>query len=316
MPSFRNFNPKDLNALYEVRLLTAKANGADELSTLETIPSFEQFNKNLSNNHCVPEKDIIVVESEEKIIGYGTVGWWEEAAGTYLYLHQGFVLPEWRHKGIGNNLLKKLQERIKEIAKDHPTKSKAVCGANASSSEKETLQLLEKDGYKIVWSQVEMEFTDFNKLTDLEVPLGFEIKPVAPENYREVYEVNKKVYAGTWGDVPVSDEDYQEFLEDNPDPSLWTVAWLGNQIAGFVLSFIAKGIGVVNEVSVLPEFRRKGLARALLINNLRLLQTKGIKVVRLHTDAEGKAGARQLYESLGFKPLKVSYRLRKPITEF
>ena len=108
-----------------------------------------------------------------------------------------------------------------------------------------------------------------------------------------------------------SDDDYNEFLEDSANTDLWTVAWCNDKLAGFVLSYVANGRAVINEVTVLPHFRRKGLAKALMITNLKLLEKTGVTVVRLHTDAEGRAGGRQLYEKLGFKPLKIHFRLRK-----
>ena len=145
-------------------------------------------------------------------------------------------------------------------------------------------------------------------------PEGFELRPVASElEQRQVYDANKRVYAGQFGNSQPSEADYLEFLEDNPDPSLWKVLWHDDKVAGFVLSRMRPNGAEVMEVSVMPEFRRRGLGSYLMIESLLELRDRGVDEVRLHTGTEGKMGGRQLYESLGFEALKEHYRYRKPI---
>ena len=59
-----------------------------------------------------------------------------------------------------------------------------------------------------------------------------------------------------------------------------------------------KKSGRVNSVYVLPAFRRRGVARALMLAGIDWIRTKGCVVVRLNSSEDGIA----LYESLGFKP--------------
>lgn len=55
----------------------------------------------------------------------------------------------------------------------------------------------------------------------------------------------------------------------------------------------------VDELSVLPVFRRQGVARALLRHTLSLAATLGLAGVRLLVRPENEA-ARRLYQALGF----------------
>jgi ribosomal protein S18 acetylase RimI-like enzyme len=89
------------------------------------------------------------------------------------------------------------------------------------------------------------------------------------------------------------------------------VLYDGDSVAGFVLSRLKQSGAEMMEVSVLPKFRRHGMGTYLMISNMLELRDRGVKMIRLHTGAEGKMGGRQLYEGLGFKPLKVHYRFRK-----
>jgi ribosomal protein S18 acetylase RimI-like enzyme len=199
------------------------------------------------------------------------------------------------------------------LAADKSAPSK-VLGANASQTEAGASELLLADAYQKVWSQVEMEYTAMDKLSRLPHPEAFELRPIKSEKEkRQVYHANKRVYAGQFGNPQPSEEDYQEFIEDSSETSLWKVLWHDNDIAGFVLSRMRPNGAEVMEVSVMPEFRRRGLGTYLMVESMLELRKRGVDEVRLHTGAEGKMGGRQLYESLGFKALKEHYRYRKPL---
>jgi GNAT superfamily N-acetyltransferase len=65
-------------------------------------------------------------------------------------------------------------------------------------------------------------------------------------------------------------------------------------------TFKARRYGWVMDVYVIPEYRRRGLARRLTGHALAWLREKGIVVIRLSASDEArKAG---LYEQLGFSP--------------
>ena len=76
---------------------------------------------------------------------------------------------------------------------------------------------------------------------------------------RQVYEVNKSIYEGQFGATEKTEEDFADFIEEMSNESLWKVAYSANTIAGFVITKpIQDNIAEIMEVSVLPEFRRKG----------------------------------------------------------
>jgi mycothiol synthase len=274
--------------------------------------------ESLDSNNADPNSDVFVAvdDKTKDIVGYGKIGWWQEEDGTFVYIHQGHVDPEHRGKGVGQELLQALQSRIREVASGHPDDKPKTFGANASESEEAALKLLKKDGYKKVWSQVEMEFTDFDSLDAIEQPEGFDFRPPETlEEKRKVYELNVRVYEGTQGALPATEEGFQEYLEDHADLSLWNIAWDGENVAGFVISRSDKDKGEVSEVATAPEYRRRGLGKWLMAENIKALHDRGNDIIRLHTNSEGEQGGRQLYESMGFSALKESHRLRKPLQE-
>lgn len=314
--SIRPYTPNEIQAVHQLVDVAARHDGVDPISTLESLPTLDEFAQSLEARNTNPETDIFVAvdETTKNIVGYGKVGWWQEEDGTFVYVHQGQVDPAHRGKGIGTKLLQTLQDRIKVIAKEHPDGAPKTFATNASETEEANLKLLEQQGYRKVWSQVEMEFTDFASIESIEKPEGFEFRSaVTLEEKRKVYEANVAAYSGRPGAIEASDEDFEEFLEDNPDTSLWKIAWDGDKVAGFVLSRVDTDKGEITEVVTIPDYRRRGLGKWLMAENLRDLHARGIEIIRLHTNAEGAQGGRQLYEGMGFAALKESHRLRKPL---
>lgn len=311
----RNYQgSEDIKGMAFVRQKSAEYDHVDPFSSYESIPTEKDIESSLSDDHCNPTTDIHLWQVNNQTVGYNKIEWWTENDGTWLYLHLGWLLPEWRGKGIGTKMLQWSQNRIREIAHNHPTNGKGVFGSNATSTEKEATKILLDNGYTIVFSMVEMGFERWNQLEPLQLPGNYILKTATKDDIRTIWEINNSIYANrAWISVP-TEEDFQEFMNNSySDLSLWDIAWHENEIAGFVLSEIKNDRAEIKEVSVVEKFRRKGLATILLTNNIIKLKDRGISVIRLHTNGENVAGAKSLYEKVGFKHLKDFNRYRKPL---
>jgi len=99
--------------------------------------------------------------------------------------------------------------------------------------------------------------------------------------------------------------------------NLLFVAKSKDKIVGFALAGVprepsldvAEFVGSLNDVYVLPEFRRKGIGKKLSNHCLKKMKDMGVKTVRLTVLSENKAAVR-LYEQLGFKVYR--YGMLKP----
>lgn len=313
--TFRTWNSNsDFIGMVNVRKLCVEKDKVDTASYLEHFLTEKEMADTITLNHCNPTQDVLIVEDNGTIIGYSQICWWTENDGTWLYLHVGYLVPQYRGKGIGTRMLEWCEKRIREIAQQHPTQCKAVYGGNASSTETDKIQLLTDHGYKPVFTQVELAFTDFSSLKDLPLKEGFEIRQVGPDQLRVIWETINEAYTDRATVTAPTEDDYQEFISDpNNDLSLWQVAWAGNEIAALVLAQIKDSRAEITEVATRAIYRRQGLAQSLLAKSLRNLQTRGIQEVRLHTDRGNISGARSLYEKIGFSHLKDYIRYRKPI---
>jgi ribosomal protein S18 acetylase RimI-like enzyme len=182
--------------------------------------------------------------------------------------------------------------------------------------------LLRMDGYRPARYSYLMVRPTLEKIPELPLPQGLEVRPARPEHYHRVFEANEEAFQDHWGFIPRTEEDYERWLgEPATSPGLWQVAWDGDEIAGMVLSFVNteenlafhRRRGYTEDVCVRRPWRRRGLARALLARSLTLLRERGMTEAALGVDTENPSGALQLYESLGYRPVQSWTLYRKPV---
>lgn len=310
---FRTFcSSSDFDGMVNVRRECIETDQVDVLSRLEHFCDADEMFRTIHQNHCQPEKDVLIVEVGGKIVGYCQICWWEENDGTTLFLHVGYLVPQWRKLGVGTKMLEWCENRIIQIAYQHPNLKKAMFGANASSTEIDKLQLLENNGYLPVFTQVELEFNHQKAFDSLSLPSGFQLKPVRQSDLRLIWETINEAYADRPTVTKPTESDLQEF-STNPrnDFSLWQVAWNENEVASLVLCEIKNNVAEITEVCTKAKFRRCGLAQTLLLRGIRDLNERKVESIRLHTSGENVSGALSLYEKVGFRRLKEYLRLRK-----
>ena len=85
------------------------------------------------------------------------------------------------------------------------------------------------------------------------------------------------------------------------DPSLWVVAWDGDEVAGQCIGFPRGNAGVVDDLMVGKPWRGRGLGLALLLEVFGRLHERGYDDVFLGVDAENATGAVRVYENAGMR---------------
>jgi ribosomal protein S18 acetylase RimI-like enzyme len=294
-----------------VRAACAAYDGVDPLSVAESVPAAADLERRLAPSATFdPARDVLVVTLEGIMIGYSTVQWWTETDGTWLYLSLGWLVPEWRRRGIGTAMLHWAEGRCGELAAAHPTAGKAFYGANASETERDATALLLNEGYSVALTVLEMGLDDLTRLRDMALPAGFITRPLQPSDLVALFDSMNGCYSDhAFGEVL----HYEDWAKEQRDLSTWHVAWDERtaEMAGQVQVLIRAGRPEIEEVSVRAPYRRRGLARALIARGLDALRGKGIHSVRLRTVYENPQQAWRVYESVGFRVLKRFPRYRK-----
>jgi ribosomal protein S18 acetylase RimI-like enzyme len=147
-------------------------------------------------------------------------------------------------------------------------------------------------------------------IPDIALPDGIDVRPVLERDLQRILAAQDEAFRDHWGHRDWTDADFQ-VLVSNPDfdPSLWRVAWEGDEIVSVIDTSIHPAenaaIGVnrawLEHVSTRRAWRGRGIAKALIVSTLHELRQRGVEVAALGVDSSNPTGAFQLYEGLGFR---------------
>jgi len=94
---------------------------------------------------------------------------------------------------------------------------------------------------------------------------------------------------------------FRELYHDCRD--FFVVAKVGGRIAGYAVACAGKSTAEIASLAVHPDYRRRGVAQALMRHTLRELGAAGFGRVELMVRTGNTAGA-QLYRSLDFRSVR------------
>jgi GNAT superfamily N-acetyltransferase len=297
---------------------------ADHVERTISVEDIANTYAHLTN--CDPYRDMIFAEVDGRVIGYSRGFWAVEAADElHLYGFLGFLVPEWRRKGIGGAIVRWMEARLREVAAGHPPDRPQVFQAFADAGEKGFAALLEKRGYRPVRIGYEMVRPSLEDIPDFPMPEGLEVRPALPEHYRAIWEADQEAFRDHWGYTEPTEDQYREWLGNKVifQPELWQIAWdtATDQVAGQVRTFIEhaenekynRKRGYTEFISVRRPWRKRGLARALIARSLAVQREQGMTESALGVDSENLSGATRIYEACGFRVVKQSTVYRKDL---
>jgi mycothiol synthase len=295
---------------------------ADQIERTESVEEIAIQYRHLVNSD--PEQDMLFVEVDGKVVGYGRVWWEQEENGPRRYGQNNFLLPAWRGNGLRRTMLDYCEGRLREIAAGHPLNGPRVFEAWAADTETHWESVLVEAGYQVVRYGLMMTRPNLEDIPDLPLPDGLEVRPVQPDQYRLVWDAASEAFRDHWGvsEEEWAEEHYQHWIEHPTfQPHLWQVAWDGDQVAGMVQNFIdeeenreyGRKRGWTEGICVRRPWRRRGLAKALIARSFGVLKEQGMTEAALGCDAENLSGAVHLYRSMGFQPFKRHTGYRKPM---
>ncbi len=273
-------------------------------------------------DNCDPDKDIVVVEHDGRIIGFSTLKWLPELDGSIMYRQEAYLVHEWRGRGIGRAVLRYIEARAKELMAGHPGDGNRFLTTWLSETERYRPVQLEAEGYSTL-RDFRIMLRDLREpIPDLSIPEGLEVRPVPPEDYRKVFEAANEALKDHWGGREWTEGEYRKMVEGPSfDPGLWQIAYDGDEVAGNVLNYIDQAAneefdrkwGWTEFISVRRPYRGKGLATALIARSMMLLRDLGLEYAALGVDMENISGALGLYEALGYRTFETHSIVHKDL---
>jgi len=194
-----------------------------------------------------------------------------------------------------------------------------ICGAGAFVEDAMYTSALRRAGFTPVRRFHRMRI-DFDKTARQDVPPlpdGTSISVASEDDQRIVHEVLEDAFVEHWRHVRRPFDDWSAFFRNRGyDASQWWLATVDGAPAAALVgneTLAEVGSSYVGMLGVLPQFRGRGLGRALLLTAFEEAARRGRTSVRLGVDTENGTGAPALYAGVGMSPVETIEAYELPL---
>jgi mycothiol synthase len=308
---FRHFRGEaDLPNIAAVVNVSLAADGNSERITVEGLANIYAH-----PIHWDPQQDALLVEVDGTLIGYANTEWREEDDGACPHFVNLHLLAEWRGCGLELAMQRSMERCAQVAASAGPNSGRHWFASKVPETWQARVHMLHTLGYAPVRYYFEMQRPLDDDLPEAVLPIDLALRPPLPEHYRAIWEAGEECFRDQKDHVAPSEESYRAWIATpGLDPSLWLVAWDGDQVAGAAINVIHEDAwGETDDLFVRRPWRKRGLGRTLLVGSLHLFKARGLTTAGLGVDAENVSGALGLYESVGFRPYQRVVSYRKPM---
>jgi ribosomal protein S18 acetylase RimI-like enzyme len=261
--------------------------------------------------------DCVIVELDGVVVAYGRASWEELSAGDAEIGAFMNVDPAQAGRGIEERLTEHALRRAAALVRERGTERASFLRMWIGDQAVHELRAAEAAGLRRVRAGATLIRPSVEDIPEVALPDGYEIRPIAADDeamIRQVWDADGRAFAETWGHELPTEQAFRAWRSDPTfNPPLWRVAFHGDDIAGQILNYLAEPeadgsrIGWTEAISVQPEHRRRGLARALLAASLRSVRDAGATKAALGVDSHNPNQAQVLYESMGYRVVSVAY---------
>jgi mycothiol synthase len=249
------------------------------------------------------ERDAFLVEtSNGQIVGY------EEFFNEHEHSRlrtDGYVHPGFKGRGLGTMLLRMVEQRAREEMILAEPGVRVALQSIIDNRDPDSHELHRNEGYQPVRYHWRMEIVLKAPPAKPEFPTGIELRPfIEGEHDVKVWQAQNEAWRDHWGSHDVALEEWQRSRLKDPefDPTLWQIAWDGEEVAGFSLNRYRMGIGWIRTLGVRRPWRKRGLGEALLLQSFGEFYRRGASTIGLGVDAQNPTGATRLYLKAGMHP--------------
>ena len=292
--------PRDAAEVAQLVNAASRADyGSDDVSVSEierwlTLPQIDSW------------LDMFVAEENGRPVAYADVG---DAGETGEQFWIDLRLPPDASEAAGEALIATAERRASELAAERGAAGRPRLISGGASTNARLARILERAGFRLYRHSYRMAIDLEGELPEPRFPEGLEIRNFTPGEERAVFEAVDEAFADSWDHVPGVFEQWRHWLmgTDSFDPGLWWIVRDGPEIAGVCLCRPHQSepsTGWVSELAVRRPWRRRGLARALLLAAFHEFKQRGFARVALGVDADSLTGANRLYESAGMRPIR------------
>jgi len=263
--------------------------------------------------------DVHLFFCDDRLVGYERTKRETWGNGARAYHAMLFLHPDWRRKEILTETLMHLRQYQLDYATRYDGEADPFIAIMPQPADPPILAALRAAGFEPCRVFLSMERDLTRPVVPETLPAGLTQRPLDALTYRAIYDFDRRIMRDGWGVEAPNERHFKWWAEEAfQDPELWRVAWDRDRIVGTAAGAVRgtwnPSLGgeraEIRFVRVDPPWRRRGIARALILECLSALWQRGIRIVELSVDGENEATAGALYRRLGFEVTarRVAYR--------
>lgn len=301
-------------------LTTGDAKAMAEL--LNTIEAVDRIGENYDEEDTYQELTDPYVDLEraslgafvgDALVGYMNVHFKPAAEEVHRVFVDGGVHPEHRRRGIGARLLEAGIVAAREVHARHHPALRLTIDVQKGEHVEGTAELLRSHGFAPVRYYQDMRHPLGDAIPAVAVPAGLRIEPWSERNDEEFRYIRNESFQDHWGSSPMPVDSWKSKITNHtfrpevsfllrdvetgaPAGMLVTMYWEADTVATGVRDAHFMIIGT------LREYRKRGVASALIAHALRVAAEQGYGRASLGVDSANPTGAFGVYEKAGFVP--------------
>jgi mycothiol synthase len=249
------------------------------------------------------ERDFaVVVDAGGAVAGYLSVA--SDPPYTEVFII-GVVAIRHHGRGVGAALVVEAERRARRFVDLAAAGRRVVMRFGTLADEPRVSRLMAEHRYLEVRRFVAMRIDFDGPPAPAAAVDGVEIRGPAAGEEAAVYACLAAAFADHWGETWPTEETWIHHHVETTDfdPGLWLLAWHGSELAGVLVAEPRSGedpaLGYIAEFGVRREYRRRGIAGALLRRSFGQFHARGMAGVSLYVDTESITGATRVYERAG-----------------
>lgn len=254
----------------------------------------------------------MVIAPGDRLIGYADV---EHRQHVRIYTLTR-VLPEYASQGIEEYLLQRAADWAQRQLPLAKPGARVTLNSWTSNQNDAAQRSFERAGFAEVRRHWRMEIEMSETPLAPEWPERVAVRTFIPgQDDRTVFAAIDEAFQDHWGHMEGNYEEWKHWTieRENFDPSLWFLAFEGDEIAGASLCTYQMDDGWVDTLAVRRPWRRKGLGIALLLHSFGEFYRRGKYKVGLGVDSQNLTGATRLYERAGMHVARIYISYEKEL---